>query len=355
MKYLFTLICLLGILTAEMAAQDQNFTQFYGSPLTLNPALTGAFNGKFRVGGIYRDQWQGALDQPYRTFSASVDVRFDLELNSRYKDAFAAGLYFYTDKVGIIDFSTNVMGVSAAFHKGLDWDKKQFLSLGFQAGLGQRNVNYSTLTFEDEFNGLNAFEFATAENLPANNFSFGDFAVGLNYTFNPKDRTALFIGASLYHINSPRIAFTEEPEPEEGIDEGVGVRLHRKYSAQISAEFPLAKKKRISLLPRVVVYSQGPHLTMNAGTNLRFFFSDYSPVALQIGSWARTVKDFDESYRLDAIVGLLGLEIDGFFLGFSYDASMTEVQTFRNQQGVFEISMSYIGAFENEEILCPTF
>ena len=35
-------------------AQDPHFSQFFASPLTLNPAFTGKFDGLFRVAGNYR-------------------------------------------------------------------------------------------------------------------------------------------------------------------------------------------------------------------------------------------------------------------------------------------------------------
>src|SRR5436190_24180956 len=51
--FLILMLCLLK----DSYAQDPNFSQFFVSPLTLNPALTGKFNGDVRVAGNYRDQW----------------------------------------------------------------------------------------------------------------------------------------------------------------------------------------------------------------------------------------------------------------------------------------------------------
>src|SRR5688572_15249431 len=48
-KYLLVIFVLMQTLTA--IAQDPNFSQFFVSPLTLNPALTGKFNGDFRAAG----------------------------------------------------------------------------------------------------------------------------------------------------------------------------------------------------------------------------------------------------------------------------------------------------------------
>lgn len=357
MKHLFISILLIVLFQLSGFSQDKHFTQFYSSPLTLNPALTGAFDGRYRVSGIYRDQWRNALDQPYRTFSGAIDVRFDLELNSRYKDAIAAGIMFFSDQVGVIDFNTNQMALSAAFHKGLDWDKKQFLTLGIQGSLSQRNVNYESLTFHDQFKSEAGYIDPTAEFFPPNNFSFSDLAVGLNYSYNPKERTAIFIGLSMHHVLEPRISFYEEPDPEEdpGIEEGEGVNLYRKYAAQFSAELPLNKEGSVSILPRALISLQGPHLRVNAGTNLRFALSESKDLAMQLGGWVRPVRNEQEEFFLDAIVGLVGLEINSFFLGLSYDINVRDLSVYQQGQGAFEISLTYIGSFENESILCPSF
>ena len=71
MKKFLPLFFLLAIATTGLA-QDQHFTQFFASPLTLNPALTGTFDGKYRVAFIYRDQ------EPYKTFAGAIDLRFNM-------------------------------------------------------------------------------------------------------------------------------------------------------------------------------------------------------------------------------------------------------------------------------------
>jgi len=55
-KLLLTLLLFPGIVSVSLA-QDPNFSQFFASPLTLNPALTGKFDGNFRLAGNYRNQW----------------------------------------------------------------------------------------------------------------------------------------------------------------------------------------------------------------------------------------------------------------------------------------------------------
>ena len=53
-------------------AQDPNFSQFFASPLTLNPALTGKFDGSVRVAGNYRNQWP-TIENAFITKTVSLD------------------------------------------------------------------------------------------------------------------------------------------------------------------------------------------------------------------------------------------------------------------------------------------
>ena len=70
---------LLTFLTVTLAVislrgQDIHFSQFYMSPLTLNPALTGVMNCNTRIVGNYRNQWAWGLGRAayhsYRVSSA---------------------------------------------------------------------------------------------------------------------------------------------------------------------------------------------------------------------------------------------------------------------------------------------
>ncbi len=334
-----------------MLAQDKHFTQFYASPLTLNPALTGAFDGRYRVGGIYRDQWRGVLDDPYVTFSSSVDVRFDVTLDSRYKDAVAIGLVFLSDKVNGIDFITNQLALSAAFHKGLDFDKRQFITLGIQAALMQRNINYELLTFDDQFNQLNDFSLATQEVLPENNFAFSDFSVGLNYIFRPKKRTSINAGFTLNHFLQPQLSFYPPAETEEDINSDS--KLYMKFGGQLSVQFPIAS--RISLIPRILFTKQGPHMAMTAGSNIRIALNDFNNNAFQIGTWVRPVRNDQEDFGLDAVILMVGFEISNVLFGLSYDANIADLKTHKQGQNAIEFSAMYQGSFDDESILCPKF
>lgn len=323
-------------------AQDTQFTQFYASPLTLNPALTGAFEGTFRASAIYRDQWRGVLDHPYSTFATSLDMRFNASSNPQYKDAFGVGILFYTDNVRSLDFRTNQLGLYGAYHKALDVDNTQFLSVGLQLAFSQRNLNYEDINFGDQFNGTDGYTLPSAEVLPANNFSYFDLGTGLHYTFAPNDNLTLYLGASMYHFNKPNVSFYDEK-----------VKLDAKYSGQIGAVFNISESTK--LLPRFIYTLQGSHQVMNVGANFRTLVNDYSGIALHLGGWARPVSSDDSGYALESVVLLAGIEYQSVLFGLSYDANLHHIKNFNRVQGAFEISVAYLGEYENETILCPTF
>ena len=346
----FLLLIFLCCTSSNVMAQDKHFTQFYASPLTLNPALTGAMQGRYRLAAIYRDQWRGVLDDPYTTFSTAVDVNFDVEFDSRYKDQVAVGLLFFNDNVSGLDFSTNQIAFSAAFHKGLDYDKRQFLSLGIQGALSQRNINYEEITFHDEFNSIDLYNEPTQEIFPENNFSYGDFNVGLNYRL-VKKKLNLNVGAAMHHVFRPETSFYESPEMNP--DLYPTSKLYRQLSAQVALTMQMNDK--LFLSPRVLWAMQGPHMEVNAGTNIRIKLNNYNNNSIHLGSWVRPVQNEDDSWSLDAVVALVGIELDAVTFGISYDVNLTDLSTDRQGQGALEISVAYIGSFDNEDIMCPKF
>ena len=68
------LICFavfVGLITK--AQVDPHFSQYYVYPSWLNPALTGAIDGDYRVSAIYRNQW-GNIANGFSTIGLSGDL-----------------------------------------------------------------------------------------------------------------------------------------------------------------------------------------------------------------------------------------------------------------------------------------
>ena len=101
----------------SLQAQDQHFSQFFAAPLNLNPALAGAYEGSFRVGAIYRDQWRTVLDNPISTYGVGGDLRYEIPFyNDNNPDAASVGFQFFGDNAALYDLNTNQISLFFAYH-----------------------------------------------------------------------------------------------------------------------------------------------------------------------------------------------------------------------------------------------
>src|ERR1041385_8245656 len=144
-----SLFLIFGIMlsSSSLQAQDPGFSQFFASPLTLNPALTGKFNGVVRVAGNYRNQWP-SINNAFITSTISVDAPI---LRSRLpeNDTWGLGLMAMTDKTASGVLTSNFVSFSTAYHKALDEDGLHQLGVGFQGTYANRSLDGNKLTFED--------------------------------------------------------------------------------------------------------------------------------------------------------------------------------------------------------------
>ncbi|MBK8152587.1 MAG: type IX secretion system membrane protein PorP/SprF [Saprospiraceae bacterium] len=136
-KFLFALA---GFLLIGFAgAQDIHFTQYEFSPIHVNPAQTGAFNGSYRIGGIYRDQGRTAIKgAAYRTPMLYTDVTFPFAL--RKQDWTSLGLNIIDDRSGEIGLGSTKTAASAAYHFALDKMRRTVISLGAQYARATHNI-----------------------------------------------------------------------------------------------------------------------------------------------------------------------------------------------------------------------
>ncbi len=336
------LVCCFGY----VQAQDTQFYQSFASPLTLNPGTTGMIPGNFRISSVYRDQWRAVVDNPFATFSLSADTRFSVSKKKDNKDFLGVGIHFLSDKVGFISFTTNQLGVSLAFHKSLNDKQKQFLSFGAQFGINQRNINYENLDFEDEFNGVDQFSIGTGETFPPNNFGFVDLAIGLNYQIQPIKGLSIYAGTSLAHGTAPNIVFDKEDEDltQQGI--------FRRIQVYTGLNYDLTEGWIIK--PRTTLAIQGPHQQLVVGTHFAKQLEDAFSESIEFGGGFRLINDID-GFGLESFIASIGLDLKGKVVGFSYETGLQSVESNFRNQGVFEISFTYVGEYDNDIFFCPEF
>ncbi len=345
-------ICIVICSTQSIHAQDPHFSQFYANPLLLNPALTGTSDGRFRVSTAYRDQWRSALDDPFRTYTLSGDVSYPInERTSKYPDRFAVGINFFGDRVSTIDFNTTQLSVYGAYHKSLDQRTQQFLSAGFYIGVGQKNLNFENLTFEDQFNAIDGYTLPSGEFLPNNNFGYADMGLGINYSISPTRTTNFYAGVGVFHINTPNISFYKD---EFTNDPNLVTRnlLDPRISIYTGASFSLPIMW--SIQPRVLILLQDIHKEYNIGTNFRYQLDNDATQFFHIGPWLRITDHVDKAGPESAILAV-GFETGSFLLGLSYDHNLRDLTNRRSGLNSFELSITFTGDFYNTVDFCPKF
>jgi type IX secretion system PorP/SprF family membrane protein len=345
MKQLQLTILFLG-LTMLSFAQDKHFSQFYAAPHLLNPAIAGLFEGRYRGMINYRSQWANLSDEPFTTTGAAVDGNFKLSKRSQYPDKLGVGVMIFSDKVGEQSYSTDQISFSGALHKALDYAGKKMLTAGYQVSIVQKGINYNQITFQDQFNGLNGYTLSTQEKLPINNITFADMAIGIFYSMEMNSKLSLHVGGSLSHVNSPDASFYENPDiaPD---------NIPLKSTIQGGARYSISKKYDFE--PRIIILRQGVHTEIDAGANLRIGLDDYASQNLYLGLYLRPVGDISGELTLDAIIPMLAYRYENVQVGLSYDINMSTLSSVTAGHGGFELSASFIGSYENDNIICPQF
>ncbi len=342
------LLCFLLFVTSIGGfAQDHHFTQYFASPQILSPANTGFLPGKYRAVLLHRDQWRGILEKPYTSTTANFDIKLPSPIGVASKDYIGIGLAFMNDHIGVIDLNNNVISMGLAYHKFLARNSKQYLRAGFQISFSQTNINYQNLFFSDQFNGVDAYNLGTLENLPSNIFAYTNFNLGLMYTGDWSDRFSTIIGGAIHNVFEPNASFYED-DPNVAAD----ALRYRRISTHVALKIGLTD--RFSLIPRANYAFQGPYSRLNAGMNYRLRLSSYSNNAVQLGTWLRMAAA-ENSLSNSSLIALVAFEIKGFNLGFSYDIDMNSTSGSELGHNAFEVSFGYIGQYEDDFVFCPQF
>lgn len=342
-------LCCLLTSDSEVQAQDIHFSENYATPLMINPAMTGLFNGQVRVTGIYRNQWRSITeDAPYSTIGASIDM--DAFKGVRAFDRISLGLMLYSDKAGDSQFSTNHVNLSMAYNVSFGINSVHSLSVGAMGGFAQRSLNYSALTFGSQFDGSGyngTLPSGEENNLTNNNITFMDVSSGLLYYYAPSERMNIYGGLGIYHMNRPSVNFID----------GNFDRLQAKSSMQIGGRFAIAKD--FDLVPSAYFLKQGPNMKLDVGTFFLFLFerSRSGEKAVGLGVFSRVNGDEYDPIASDAVIGALRLDLNDITIGTSYDFNVSSLKEGTNGRGAVEIAVIYTSPARNRNrvLHCPRF
>ncbi len=335
------IICSMMSMGFSLRAQDLHFSQFFNSPLLTNPANTGFIpDGDYRLGVNYRNQWASITAFPYKTMSAFGD--WQTMQNQDNTGWLGIGGVILRDVAGTsVLTSTKVYG-SVAYHQMIN--AGSLVSLGFNVGWANKQINTSNLTFPSQWNGkfFDVHQTTTAPKLDRNNINYLDMQVGMNYAYFPTNDIYVNAGFSAMHVNRPKESFFNE---ESGVNNRVPVR----YTGFLNGSFKL--NDRVIVNPNVYGSLQANAWEIVGGLNAHYNASGDGEKVLIAGVYYR--------YK-DAIIPMVGLEFKDLTFTFSYDVTTSSLSNFNSGRGGFEFSLIKQGVVDRyngnrRESMCPSF
>jgi len=302
-------------LPSVIVAQDFQLSQYDAPPLFLNPAMTGMFDGQYRVHAHYRTQWAAVTNKPFTT----TGISFDMPVKK-----FGLGLQIMNYRAGAGSYNVSSALLSVGYDVVFDKDNNHHLALGAQGGILQKSINVTALTFGNQYIGANGGSFdaglASGETFSNTSFIISDINAGLLYYYAKENaRINPFIGFSAFHLTQPTESFL-----------GGNDKLPILYFIHGGAKINVNEK--IQLLPKFIYMRQINSQTVTVSLLMNYFMKD-----------ADTYLIFGPTYRNnDAAIIEAGIKKGRYTARVSYDINTSALKTASHSQGGFEISLTYI-------------
>lgn len=312
-KFLPLCLLLFAAVVPGAFAQDPQFSQYYQAPLYLNPGFTG-ITPQQRIVLNHRIQWPN-LPQAFSTYAASYDIFID-ELRSGF------GFLFTTDKMGSAGWRTTT--ASLLYSYKIKLTEKIVFSPGLSFGYGSNGLDRSKLVMGDglEYDGISLDP--DLNKLGRQNYF--DFGSGfLVYS------RSLWLGASFTHMNQPNLSVLNDVSRLQ-----MKTAIHGGVRLSLAGGSMTSRSRATYLTPSFIYRMQGKSFSqLDLGVNYHI-----DPVS--VGVWYRG-KPFQQtvvnSIQQDALILYLGLYFKQLTIGYSYDFTVSNLQTASG--GAHEISIVY--------------
>jgi type IX secretion system PorP/SprF family membrane protein len=337
MKKLISTLIVCVALVSDATAQDPNFSQFFASPLTMNPAMTGKFDGVYRIAGNYRNQWP-SINNAYTTATISADFGI---MKNRISDLdqFGIGFMGFTDRAGNGVLTNNYAAISLAYHKGLDENGYHQLGAGFQGTYMNKSLNLNKVYFQDQLTPF-GFTGVTSESFSSQqvNLHYFDMNAGVFYNGSTNGYNNFYLGASMYHINRPKESFQKG-----------NFLLSARTTLQAGGKIPVGSYNAIHFAANHSMQAKANNTMVGGAYSMNLNNDEVNPTNFYFGSW----------YRFgDAIIPYVGLEFGEWHFGASYDVNTSTLKPASNSRGGVEVSLIYIKKYVDpnmRKLNCPKF
>jgi type IX secretion system PorP/SprF family membrane protein len=325
----------------EVIAQDLHFSQFFNNPLLTNPANTGFIpDADYRLGASYRNQYSNIMAVPYKTMSIFGDAQV---FRNRIETGWLGlGGVILRDVAGTGSLTSTKAYVSIAYHQELGLSS--LLTAGFNVGWANKRIDQTKLTFPDQFDGkfFDGNQPSDAKNgLVNTSVSYFDLQVGMNYAYFPTEDIYINAGYSIHHVNTPKETFFEDNTTDD--------RISMRHIAFINGIFKI--NDNVIINPNVYYTTQAKASELVLGLNGAYNLSEHGEKQIIAGLY----------YRFqDAVIPMIGLEINNIRFTFSYDVTTSSLKNFNHSEGATEFNILKKGFYndfsgDRRQSLCPTF
>lgn len=343
-----------------LKGQDTHFSNYHFTPLTVNPALSGAFSGTYRIGGIYKDNYTVAQNSNgYHT----INVFGDSPIMKGFRSVDWIGIGVETNQFSYSGSTRNNEGlsekyslnwtnfkISGSYHFSLDKKQTRILTLGLQMNTSSINFNEASLR------NINTTRYGIATGNPDPDMTsylmdittmtnsgktrsrtgFRDFITGLLFV-NKAKTSEMRVGFAIEGITRPRYGSK------------IGGVYRKPIGLHIHGEYEMILNKKTRVIPAAYYYSIGTANALNINGRVKYLVSNEKDFVLVGGAGVRNLRQ--------AIL-LVGAEFGNYQVGGSFDFDLAESAIASQGFHGFEIGLIYKGIIHKKPkttpiILCP--
>ena len=314
-------ILLVFLIKFEAKTQDVHYSQFYNSPLNINPALTGIFNGDVRVIGSLRDQWR-PVPVPYTTFTGSYDMKYlPKKSNNSF---FGLGAFLNYDRAGDGKYNITDLNLTGSYTYIIN--KENLLTGGLLLGIASEGFTPGGLTWANQWDGLSFNEnLGNGESFDrTNRLTYLETGIGGNYRYQrDSSRTTLDAGVAFFHFNQPSTQFlnvgTAKLPLRTALNAVANIQLTNTFDIQLHgiAQFQSTYSEYVfgGLAKLHVNQQRGKEFRIDAGLSYRTF---------------------------GYLIPKLAFQYRGYYLGLSYDVNLSPFRDDFGANGGPEVHFRYI-------------
>jgi type IX secretion system PorP/SprF family membrane protein len=331
------MILLLGF-SREVTAQDIHFSHIHASPTVLNPAMTGLFDGDYRLIMNYKNQWRNTTAN-YNTLHAGFDAKVT---NLGGTGFLGMGLNVIADRAGDLNYTNTSAMLTLSTARALNREGDHFITVAIQAGMLHNYLDYSRLHVFDQEPLVQAGAPGTA--------NAWDASAGIGWFKRVVRDGMIYLGASVFHLGQPDMAML-------GQTAEYNEQLARRWVFHGGGDIKIVD--RYYLMPSFMIMEQSPHREINTGTFLRYDWQEYKRgkgSSVFFGAWFRYFVRTDISSSYDALILAARLDKNSISYSFSYDVNMSSLATATRGVGGPEISVIFRGSWYHKpqyRVDCP--